>query len=118
MTEAVNKCDATGVLIVMARPPASISDDAFRSWFKSHLPEILSIECFTSARLLEIDVFSSAPGRDATFRYMAIYDYVGDPQSAMAALAASRERGEMDLPPWFPEFEAGDYLVSWTGVPA
>jgi hypothetical protein len=118
MPESTDRPGATGALIVMARPPASIGDDEFRSWFKGHLPEILEIECFTGARLLEIQLFASAPGRDLPFRYMAVYDFVGTPESAMSTLAAFRAGGGMKLPGWFDEFEAGDYLVSWTGVPA
>lgn len=109
---------ASGVLIVMARSPASIDDAEFLGWFKSHLPEILAIPCFVDARLLEIDLFASAPGQDLPYRYMAIYDYEGDPESAMAALGRARAAGEMKLPAWFDEFERDHCLVSWTGVPA
>ncbi len=49
---------------------------------------------------------------------MAIYDYEGDPESAMAALGRARAAGEMKLPAWFDEFERDHCLVSWTGVPA
>jgi len=108
----------TGVLLVMARPPASIGDEEFRAWFKSHLPEILAIPCFVSARLLEIEVFASAPGEELPYRYLAIYDHVGDSASAMAAIGKARAAGDFVLPDWFGEFEGEHYLVSWTGQPA
>ncbi len=118
MPSSTDDSQQSGVLIVMARSPASIDDGEFLRWFKAHLPEILAIPGFVDARLLEIEVFASAPGQDLPYRYMAIYDYVGDPPSAMAALAKARAAGEMKLPAWFDEFERDHCLVSWTGVPA
>lgn len=110
--------DATGVLIVMAHAPEGVSDADFHAWFKGHQPEILSIPCFTAARLLDLTLFDSPPELPLPYRYMAIYDYVGTPESAMQAIGSSRAAGEMDLPEWFDDFEQNHCLVSWTGVPA
>jgi hypothetical protein len=109
--------NATGVLVVMGRPPSGVTEDELRRWFKGHLPEILAIECFTDARLVEIETFANPPGQELAYRFLAIYDFAGDPTAAMAALGEARAAGRMDLPDWFDEFER-DCLVSWTGVPA
>jgi hypothetical protein len=120
MTDSVEGAStgASGVLVVMAHAPASVSEEEFLAWFRSHLPEILAIPCFVEARLLEIEVFASAPGQALPYKHMAIYDFVGDPASAMGALAEARAAGQMKLPEWFDEFERDHCLVSWTGVPA
>jgi hypothetical protein len=118
MADDVNSSDPTGVLIVLARSPESITEDAFVAWFRSHLPEILAIPCFTAARLLDLKLFASAPGRELPYRYMAIYDFDGTAETAMAAIGEARANNEFKLPQWFDEFEREDCLVSWTGVPA
>jgi hypothetical protein len=81
---------ADGVLIVESRPASPEDEAAFHQWYDDvHLPEMLKIEGFASARRLR-----AADGDS----WVAIYDIEGDVDAAKAALKAAQGAGALSAP--------------------
>jgi hypothetical protein len=81
---------ARGVLIVESRPASPEDAAAYHDWYDNkHVPEILQLEGFISARRLE------PVGGDA---FIAIYEIEGDVEAAKAALQRAQSSGTMSQP--------------------
>ena len=81
---------ARGVLIVESRPASPEEAAAYHDWYDNkHVPEILQLEGFVSARRLEL------VGGDA---FIAIYEIDGDVEAAKAALQRAQSSGTMSRP--------------------
>jgi hypothetical protein len=95
-----------GLMIVESRPSSPEDLEAFHDWYdREHVPELLQIEGFASARRL------SSHGGDT---FVAVYEIEGDVQDAKANLEAALKSGSMsrpvavqlDPPPTMRYFEA------------
>jgi hypothetical protein len=90
-----------GILLVQSRPASEDDADAYHEWYdNTHLPEILGVDGFVSARR-----FAAADGDS----FLVIYE-VDDVDRAKAAMAEGRESRsrpvgvQLDPPPtvqWF-----------------
>ena len=79
-----------GVLIVESRPASPEEAAAYHNWYDNkHLPEILQLEGFVSARRLE------SVGGDA---FIVIYEIEGDIEAAKAVLQRAQSSGAMSRP--------------------
>ena len=79
-----------GMLISESRPASSTDEAAYHEWYETaHLPEILQIEGFVSARRLR------ATEGDT---YIVIYEIEGDVDDAKRDLAAAQAAGSMTRP--------------------
>ena len=73
-----------GLHIVVAKPPAGVSDEDFNQWYDAHLDEILSVEGFRSAQRFQLE---PVVGDDALpHRFICVYEIDGDPRDAVAEL--------------------------------
>src|SRR5262245_18468555 len=81
---------ASGVLIVESRPSSPDELAAYHEWYDhTHLPEILKVEGFVSARrLASVD----------TDTFLVIYEIDGDVEQARAALGQAQASGTMSRP--------------------
>jgi hypothetical protein len=81
---------ANGVLIVESRPASPGQAAAYHEWYDNiHLPEILKVDGFVSARRL------AALDGDT---FIVIYEIEGDVEAAKAALGAAQSSGAMSRP--------------------
>lgn len=81
---------ARGVLIVESRPASPEEATAYHDWYDNkHLPEILAVDGFVSARRL------SALDGDS---FIVIYEIEGDVEAAKAALGSAQASGTMSRP--------------------
>jgi hypothetical protein len=81
---------SSGVLVVESRPASPDELTAYHEWYESkHLPEILKVEGFVSARRLE--------SLDAD-TFIVIYEIEGDVEAAKAALRQAQSTGAMSRP--------------------
>lgn len=79
-----------GIMLVEAKCASPAELDAFNHWYDAvHIPEILSVDGFVSARR-----FLAADGET----YVAVYEIDGDVETAQANLAAARSAGRMTPP--------------------
>lgn len=79
-----------GLLIVQSVPSSPEDAVAYHSWYDEvHLPEILGLDGFASARRL------SALDRGS---FVAVYEIDGDVEVAKATLAAAQASGSMSRP--------------------
>jgi hypothetical protein len=79
----------TGLLIVHSRPSSPEELDEFQRWYDEvHIPEILKVEGFRSARR-----FAAADGES----FVAVYE-LADVDAAKAAMGAAQAAGEMTRP--------------------
>ncbi|MDT3439386.1 MULTISPECIES: DUF4286 family protein [unclassified Pseudofrankia] len=81
---------ASGVLIVESRPASPAELAAYHDWYDhKHLPEILKVDGFVSARRLEsLD----------TDTFIVIYEIDGDVEAAKAALGEAQATGALSRP--------------------
>jgi hypothetical protein len=96
-----------GIMLVHSQPSSPEEADAYHRWYDdSHIPEILEVDGFASARRLQ------AAGGES---YLVVYE-VEDIDTAKAAMAAAQAAGTMtrptgvqlDPPPsvqWFTELD-------------
>jgi hypothetical protein len=81
---------ARGLLIVESRPASPEQAAAYHDWYDSkHLPEILQLDGFTSARRLE-DIDGDT--------FIVVYEIDGDVEAAKAALQQAQSSGTMSPP--------------------
>ncbi|MFB4297582.1 hypothetical protein [Actinomadura sp. NTSP31] len=81
---------ASGVMIVESRPASAEEAPAYHDWYDNkHIPEILKLEGFVSARRLE-------PLGGDTF--VVIYEIEGDLEKAQAALREAQSSGALSRP--------------------
>jgi hypothetical protein len=113
-----------GLHIVVAQPPAGVSDADFNRWYDAHLDEILSVEGFRSAQRFQLE---PVVGDGALpHRFICVYEIDGDPREAVANLEragmGSRnsyselkddDEGELPLPDWWN----GVQFASWNLLP-
>ena len=79
-----------GVLIVESRPASPEEAAAYHEWYDhTHLPEILKVDGFVSARRLE--------SLDSD-TFIVIYEIEGDVEAARAALQRAQSTGAMSRP--------------------
>lgn len=89
---------ANGILLVETQPRSPEHVAAYHQWYDQvHIPEILGVEGFVSARRL-------AASEGGTF--IAIYEIDGDVDVARARLAARQASGSM-TPPKGVELDPG-----------
>ena len=98
-----------GIMLVQSRPSSPDDADKYHRWYdETHIPEILAVDGFASARRLQ-----SADGES----FLTVYD-VDDVSGAQAAMAEARAAGSMsppvgvqlDPPPvvhWFTDLTGG-----------
>lgn len=80
----------SGVLIVESRPASPQELSAYHDWYDNkHVPEILKLEGFVSARRLE------ALGGDT---FISVYEIEGDVEAAKTALNKAQSSGTMSRP--------------------
>jgi hypothetical protein len=82
-----------GILSVQTAP-ADGRDQDYNDWYDNvHIPEILALAGFTSARR-----FKRADGQDDATPYLAIYEIEADDlQSTFAGLGAAMGKGELQM---------------------
>jgi hypothetical protein len=113
-----------GLHIVVAQPPAGVSDEDFNRWYDAHLDEILSVKWFRSARRFQLEPVVG----DATLphRFICVYEIDGDPREAVAELGRAgmgsrdaygelkeTDQGALPLPGWWDGVE----FASWNCLP-
>ena len=77
-------------MLVQAKCASPEELDAFNHWYDAvHIPEILSVDGFVSARRFLADDGET---------YFAVYEIDGDVDAAQAALASARGAGKMTPP--------------------
>jgi hypothetical protein len=82
---------ARGLLIVESRPASPELAAAYHDWYDNkHVPEILQLDGFVSARRLEPLVDGDA--------FIAIYEIESDVEAARAALQRAQSSGTMSRP--------------------
>jgi hypothetical protein len=60
-------------------------DEEFNRWYDEiHLPEVLALPVFTAARRMRLAGAQMFP--EQRFRYLAVYEYSGNAEAALAAL--------------------------------
>ena len=78
-----------GIMLVQSRPSSPEDTDAYHEWYDDvHIPEILSVDGFTSARRLQ-----AADGES----YLVVYE-VDDIDTAKASMARAQAAGTMTRP--------------------
>lgn len=80
----------TGIFLVESEPISSDSADEFNKWYdETHIPEILTVDGFVSARR-----FVSADGS----KFVAVYEIDTDIDSAKASLQVAAADGRLTKP--------------------
>jgi hypothetical protein len=78
-----------GILLVQSRPSSPADTDTYHRWYdETHIPELLAVEGFTSARRMQAEDGES---------FLVVYE-VDDIEGAKAAMAAARAAGSMSPP--------------------
>jgi hypothetical protein len=101
--------------IVFSRVPDGVTDEEFNTWYDAHVPEILSIPGFVSARRYRLEEVVHDAAEPISYRYLALYEVDQDPQELLEEMAKLR-LGTADS---YAERKAlgddGPELPSWWG---
>ena len=81
--------------IVFSHLPDGVTDEEFSEWYDAHLPEILSIPGFVSARRFRLEPVVVDGVEPASYRYLALYEVEGDPETLLAEMK-KRSLGTVD----------------------
>jgi hypothetical protein len=82
-----------GILVVESQPASAEDTPAFHKWYNEiHLPEMLALDGFTSARR-----FAADDGET----FVTVYEISGDIEAAKASLAAAQQSRTMSMPEGF-----------------
>jgi hypothetical protein len=78
-----------GILLVQSRPSSPAEADTFHRWYdETHIPELLAVDGFSSARRMQAEDGES---------FLVVYE-VDDIDGAKAAMASARKAGAMSPP--------------------
>jgi hypothetical protein len=116
---------AQNLQIVFSRIPNFVDEAEFNQWYEAHLPEILSIPGFVSARRFRLEPVVVDSEMSVQYQYMALYEIEGDPDRILAAMQ-ERQLGTVDsyrerkthgddgptLPSWWGEVR----FASWNCI--
>jgi hypothetical protein len=81
---------AKSIMVVESRPKSQDDVDDYHHWYEQvHIPELLSVDCFVSARR-----FMTEDGGG----FLAIYELDADVATAKAALAEAQSSGRLSPP--------------------
>jgi hypothetical protein len=108
--------NGANIHLVFSRPPEGVSEEEFEAWCEAHLDEIVKIPGFISAKLFRLDPWMSDPDIQIPQRLMALYEFEGGEEQAMAGIASMRDTGGMDLPEWFEAFMTQSCIISWNCI--
>ena len=101
--------------IVFSRVPDGVTDEEFNAWYDMHVPEILTIPGFVSARRYRLEQVVHDGTEPISYRYLALYEVDKDPQELLEEMAKLR-LGTADS---YAERKAlgdeGPELPSWWG---
>lgn len=76
--------------IVFSRVPDGVSDEEFNAWYDAHVPEILSIPGFVSARRYRLEPVVHEGAEPLSYRYLALYEVDKDPDELLEEMAKLR----------------------------
>ena len=116
---------AGNLQIVFSYVPDGVTDEEFCEWYDAHLPEILSIPGFVSARRYRLEPVVTDATEPVSYRYLALYEVDGDPDKLLEAMAQRRlgtvdsyaERKEIDSSgPALPEWWDRVRFASWNCI--
>jgi hypothetical protein len=81
---------AQAIMVVESRPKSEADAQAYHHWYDHvHIPELLSVEGFVSARRFATEDGSA---------FLAIYELDSDIEAAKAALGEAQSSGRMSAP--------------------
>jgi len=69
--------------IVFSRVPDGVTDEEFNGWYDAHVPEILSIPGFVSARRYRLEQVVHDGTEPVSYRYLALYEVDKEPQELL-----------------------------------
>jgi hypothetical protein len=76
-----------GIMLVQTSPVDPAKEDAYNDWYdNTHIPEILEVPGFTSARRYKVN----GPGAEGAHSYLAIYEIDADDLTAPVAELGKR----------------------------
>jgi hypothetical protein len=109
-----------GVYLVFSDPPASVSQEEYRSWYLEHVAENIETDGFDTGQRYALDHIADRPGASSAqvgeaggFTHLAIYETTGDIETLRSALDTRLAAGDIVLPDWFPEIR----FSSWHCTP-
>lgn len=111
--------------LVFSHLPDSVTDEEFNEWYDAHLPEILSIPGFVSARRYRLEPVVRDGTEPTTYRYLALYEIEGDTDTLMAEMEKLRlgtvdsyaeRKGLGDDGPALPEWWSRARFASWNAI--
>ena len=111
--------------IVFSALPESVTDEEFSEWYDAHLPEILSIPGFVSARRFRLEPVVVDAAEPVSYRYLAMYEIEGDTETLLAEMEKRRlgtvdsyaERKALgDDGPQLPEWWSRARFASWNCI--
>jgi hypothetical protein len=111
--------------IVFSRFPDHVDEAEFNEWYDAHLPEILSIPGFVSARRFRLEPVVADPELPVRYRYLALYEIEGDPERLLDEMRKrelgtrdsyrqrkAHDQGDPPLPDWWDEVR----FASWNCI--
>lgn len=100
---------ARNLLLVFSNPSEG-NEDAYNDWYDhEHLQEVVALPEFVSARRFRLAADQLEGGTESEHRYLAVYEFEGDPKDALARLQGELAAGTIVLP---AEIEQ-ETIVAW-----
>jgi hypothetical protein len=98
------------IRLVFSRRPTNVSDEEYNEWYSRHIREILAVPGFKAAQRFAVEPVPRRSGPLAAPQdHLALYEILGTPLEANAALSDAGRSGGMVLPDWFGEIEFTPY---------
>ena len=93
-------------LLVLSRPPDSVSDDIYNDWYERHVREILALPGFAAAERLSLCFVSATTEPPELFTFLTRYEINGTFEDAWRHLRTAVDGGRMTIPEWFGAVES------------
>ena len=93
-------------LLVLSRPPAGVSDDAYNDWYDTHVREILALPGFVAAERMALEFISATTDPIEHYTFLTRYEITGSFDDAWGELRAAVDGGRMTLADWFGGVES------------
>jgi hypothetical protein len=111
--------------IVFSHVPDGVSDEEFNAWYDAHVPEILTIPGFVSARRYRLEQVVDDATEPISYRYLALYEVDKEPRELLEEMeklklstadSYAERKAEGDDGPALPSWWSDVRFAAWNCI--
>jgi hypothetical protein len=103
------------LFLVFSKPPASLPEGQFHTWYEDHIRENLLTPGFRAARRYAVETIPDRGDVSFPYNHLAIYEFAGAWRKLRASLDQRIQAGEIVLPTWHDDVRFANWNCTALG---